>query len=48
MENKKTLEEKGLKKDPGVAYDIADEEKVNSKMVKDQIKIQNNNPRNND
>lgn len=49
METKKTItseQEEGAKKYPGGAYDIADDEKVTEKLVKDQVKIQNNNPRN--
>lgn len=33
---------------PGTAVDIADDEKVTPEMVKQQTKILDNNPRNND
>lgn len=33
---------------PGVSVDIADDEKVSNKLVKERTKTLNNNPRNND
>lgn len=33
---------------PGTAIDIADDEKVNPSMVRDRVKVENNNPRNHD
>lgn len=33
---------------PGVAVDIADDEKESAKMVDEEVKELNNNPRNND
>lgn len=44
----KNMQEEGARRDPGVAYDIANQEKVTPQMVKDRVKEQNNNPRNND
>ena len=32
----------------GGAINIADDEKVSAELVKDRIKVENNNPRNND
>lgn len=32
----------------GVAINIADNDKVSEKLVKDRVKVENNNPRNND
>lgn len=32
----------------GAAINVADEEKVSAKLVKERIKVENNNPRNND
>ena len=44
----KDLENKAERQDPGVQIDVADNEKVSAQMVKDRVKMQNNNPRNND
>lgn len=33
---------------PGAAINVADNEKVTSRMVKQRVRVQNNNPRNND
>ena len=32
---------------PGASIDIADNEKVDSKLVRDRVKTENNNPQNN-
>ena len=50
---KKTLETqqeevKSAQNYPGAAIDIADDEKVNDRLVKERVKVENNNPRNND
>ncbi|MCH5219502.1 MAG: hypothetical protein J1F20_02940 [Muribaculaceae bacterium] len=51
MKTKDNLTKKQVKaadKYPGVAINIADSDKVSSKLVKERVKAQNNNPRNND
>ncbi|MCM1356854.1 MAG: hypothetical protein NC212_10670 [Staphylococcus sp.] len=46
--NKKEKEVKSSQKYPGVSVNIADDNKVNPEMVKNDVKELNNNPRNND
>lgn len=48
MEKNNNSRRCGAKKYPGVAIDVADNEKVDSKLVKERVKVENNNPRNND
>ncbi len=45
---KKGSTEKGAGKYPGVAIDVADDEKTTERLVKERTCTQNNNPRNND
>ncbi|MDE6854418.1 MAG: hypothetical protein K2J38_05115 [Muribaculaceae bacterium] len=45
---KKDTADKGARKYPGVAIDVADDEKTSPELVKERTCTQNNNPRNND
>lgn len=51
MKNSKTTQKEklnGEKEYAGVAINVADDDKVTPEMVKNRVKVQNNNPRNND
>lgn len=48
MKTEKKTEVKETEKYPGVAVDVADDDKVTEKAVKQDVKKLGNNPRNND
>lgn len=47
MDKKHTPTETDIKKYPGMADDIADDETVDTRLVKQAVRLDNNNPRDN-